>query len=117
VKRALQMGAYGYVTKASAPNVLVEAVLSIARGKKYLSHEVAQNVVLGEGTAYSHGLTQREFDVLRLILQGRTILEIADALGLTSKTVANHQSAVRHKLGAETTIELQQKAKELGLVS
>lgn len=115
VKRALQTGAYGYVTKASAPNVLVEAVLSIARGKKCVSPDVAQSVALGEGIAYSHGLTQREFDVLRLIIQGRTVLEIADALGLNSKTVANHQSALRQKLGAETTIELLRKANELGL--
>ncbi len=115
LKRALQTGAYGYVTKASAPNVLVEAVLAIARGKKYVSPDVAQSVALGEGIAYSHGLTQREFDVLRLIIQGRTLPEIAEALGLNSKTVANHQSALRQKLGAETTIELLRKANELGL--
>jgi len=117
VKRALQTGAHGYVTKASAPNVLVEAVLTIARGKKYLSPEVAQNIALGEGIAYSRGLTQREYEVLRLIIQGQTIQEIADVLGLTSKTVANHQSAVRQKLGADTTIELLHKANELGLAS
>jgi DNA-binding NarL/FixJ family response regulator len=117
VKRALQTGAYGYVTKASAPNVLVEAVLSISRGKKYLSPEVAQSVALGEGIAYSHGLTQREFDVLRLIVQGRTVQEIAHELGLNSKTVANHQSTVRQKLGAETAIELLRKARTLGLAS
>jgi two-component system, NarL family, invasion response regulator UvrY len=117
VKRALQTGAFGYVTKASAPNVLVEAVLSIAHGKRYLSPEVAQSVALREGVAYSHGLTQREFDVLRLIIQGRTVREIAEALGLNSKTVANHPSAVRQKLGAETTIELLRKANELGLAS
>jgi DNA-binding NarL/FixJ family response regulator len=115
VKRALQVGAFGYVTKASAPNVLVEAVLSIARGKKYLSPEVAQRVALGEGVAYSHGLTQREFEVLRLIIQGRTVEQIAEALGLNSKTIANHQSAVRQKLGAETSIDLLRKASELGL--
>jgi len=117
VKRALQTGAYGYVTKASAPNVLVEAVLSIARGKKYLSPEVAQSVALGESVDHSHGLTQREVDVLRLIIQGKTVQEIADALGLNSKTVANHQSAVRQKLGAGTTIELLRKASKLGLAS
>jgi two-component system invasion response regulator UvrY len=115
VKRAIQAGAFGYVTKASAPNVLVEAVLSIARGKKYLSPEVAQSVALGEGAAYSHGLTQREFEVLRLIIQGQTVQEIADALGLNSKTIANHQSAVRHKLGAETAVQLLQVAAKLGL--
>jgi DNA-binding NarL/FixJ family response regulator len=116
-RRALQTGAYGYVTKASAPNVLVEAVLSISRGKKYLSPEIAQSVALGEAMAYSHGLTQREFDVLRLIIQGQTVQEIAEALGLNSKTVANHQSTVRQKLGAETTIELLRKANTLGLAS
>jgi len=117
VRRALQAGAFGYVTKASAPNVLVEAVLSVARGKKYLSPDVAQSVALGEGAAYSHGLTQREFDVLRLIIHGRTIQEIADALGLNTKTVANHQTAVRQKLGADTTIALLRRASELGLSS
>jgi DNA-binding NarL/FixJ family response regulator len=117
VKRSLQAGAYGYVTKASAPNVLVEAVLAIARGKKYLSPEVAQDVALGEGVAYLHDLTQREFEVLRLIIQGQTVQQIANTLGLNSKTVANHQSAVRQKLGAETTIELMRRANALGIAS
>ena len=117
VRRTLQTGAFGYVTKASAPHVLVEAVLAVARGKKYLSPDVAQSIALGEGAAYSHGLTQREFDVLRLIIQGRTVQEIADALGLNAKTVANHQTAVRQKLGADTTGELLRKAHELGLAS
>jgi two-component system, NarL family, invasion response regulator UvrY len=113
--RALQAGAFGYVTKASAPNVLVEAVLSIARGKKYLSPEIAQKVALREGTGSLNGLTQRESDVLRLIIRGQTVQEIADALGVNWKTIANHQSAVRQKLGAETTIELLRKAQELGI--
>jgi DNA-binding CsgD family transcriptional regulator len=55
--------------------------------------------------------------VLRLIIQGRTVQEIADALGLNAKTVANHQTAVRQKLGADTTVELLRKAHELGLAS
>jgi len=115
-RQALQIGAYGYVTKASAPTVLVEAVLSIARGKKYLSPEIAQKMALLEGTPATHGLTQRECDVLRLVVQGRSIQEIADALGLNSKTVANHQSALKQKLAAETTFELQRRASELGIV-
>jgi two-component system, NarL family, invasion response regulator UvrY len=113
--RALQAGAFGYVTKASAPNVLVEAVLAIARGKKYLSPEIAQKVALREGSGYPNGLTLRESEVLRLIIRGQTVQEIADALGVNWKTVANHQSAVRQKLGAETTIELLRKAQELGI--
>jgi DNA-binding NarL/FixJ family response regulator len=113
--QALRMGAYGYVTKASAPNVLVDAVLSVARGKKYLSAEIAQKIALIDGSSSPHGLTQRECDVLRLVVQGQTVQEIADALGLNYKTVANHQSAVRQKLGADTTIELLRKANALGL--
>jgi two-component system invasion response regulator UvrY len=113
--QALRMGAYGYVTKASAPNVLVDAVLSVARGKKYLSAESAQKIALIDGSSSPHGLTQRECDVLRLVVQGQTVQEIADALGLNYKTVANHQSAVRQKLGADTTIELLRKANALGL--
>jgi two-component system, NarL family, invasion response regulator UvrY len=113
--RALLAGAFGYVTKASAPNVLVEAVLSIARGKKYLSPEIAQKVALREGSGYVTGLTQRESEVLRLIIRGQTVQEIAEALGVNWKTVANHQSAVRQKLGAETAIELLRKAQELGI--
>jgi two-component system invasion response regulator UvrY len=113
--QALRMGAYGYVTKASAPNVLVDAVLSVARGKKYLSAEIAQKIALFDSSTGPHGLTQRECDVLRLVVQGQTVQEIADALGLNYKTVANHQSAVRQKLGADTTIELLRKANALGL--
>jgi two-component system, NarL family, invasion response regulator UvrY len=115
--RALETGASAYVTKASAPNVLVEAVLTVARGKKYLSPDIAQKLALREGVVDARGLTQREFEVLRLIIQGQTVQEIADTLGLNWKTVANHQSAIRQKLAAETTIELLRRANELGLIS
>jgi DNA-binding NarL/FixJ family response regulator len=113
--QALRSGAHGYVTKASAPNVLVEAVLSVARGKRYLSADMAQKMALVDSGTTAHGLTQREYDVLRLVIQGQTVQEIADALGLNYKTVANHQSAVRQKLGADTTIDLLKKANALGL--
>jgi two-component system, NarL family, invasion response regulator UvrY len=112
---ALRAGAYGYVTKASAPSVLVEAVLSVSGGRKYLSAEIAQKIALLESDAGSHGLTQRERDVLRLVAIGQTAQEIAAALGLTIKTVANHQTAVRRKLGAGATIDLLRKAQTLGL--
>jgi two-component system, NarL family, invasion response regulator UvrY len=113
--RALQAGAYGYVTKASAPYVLVEAALSVARGRKFLSPDIAQKLALRDGTSTDHGLTQRECDVLRLLIQGQTVQQIADALGLNWKTVANHQSSVRQKLAAETAIELLKKATALGI--
>jgi two-component system, NarL family, invasion response regulator UvrY len=95
--------------------VLVEAALSVARGRKFLSPDIAQKLALRDGTSTDHGLTQRECDVLRLLIQGQTVQQIADALGLNWKTVANHQSSVRQKLAAETAIELLKKATALGI--
>jgi two-component system, NarL family, invasion response regulator UvrY len=119
-RRALQAGAYGYVTKASAPNVLVEAVHAIACGRKYLSASVAQDLALRAASgdeAMMDGLSAREFEVLRLLVQGQSIRDIAQFMGLNPKTIANHQSAIKQKLGADTAIQLFRKANELGLQS
>jgi two-component system, NarL family, invasion response regulator UvrY len=117
-KRALQAGAFGYVTKASAPTVLVEAIHAVAAGKRYLSPEMAQKLALRDvvvGEAAADGLTAREFEVLRLLAQGRSIEQIAESMSLNSKTVANHQTAIKRKLGADTAIQLLRKAAQLGL--
>jgi two-component system, NarL family, invasion response regulator UvrY len=115
-RRALQAGAFGYVTKASAPNVLVEAIHSVASGKKYLSPEIAQKLALRDFVLdQADGLSAREFEVLRLLANGHTVKEIAGSLGLNPKTVANHQSAIKQKLGADTAIQLLRKANQLGL--
>jgi two-component system, NarL family, invasion response regulator UvrY len=119
VRRALQAGAFGYITKASAPDVMVQAVHTIAGGKKYLSAEVAQKLALGHfatDTDAAGALSPREFEVLRLLTQGQSIREIAQSLGLNAKTVANHQSAIKQKLGAESAIQLLTKAGQLGLM-
>jgi DNA-binding NarL/FixJ family response regulator len=104
------------VTKASAPSVLVEAVHSIAVGKKYLSAEMAQKLALGDFSADpAEELSAREFEVLRQLAQGQSIKEIAESMRLNPKTVANHQSAIKLKLGVDTAIQLLRKANELGL--
>ncbi len=117
-RRALQAGAFGYVTKASAPNVLVEAVHAVAAGRKYLSSDIAQRLALRESIVdptAADGLSAREFEVLRLLAQGRSIAEIAKSLSLNAKTVANHQSSIKKKLGADTAIQLLKRAAQLGL--
>lgn len=115
-RRALEAGAFGYVTKSSAPNVLVEAVHSVAVGKKYLSPQIAQRLALNDSNAsQAEDLSAREFEVLRQLAQGRSIKEIAETLGINPKTVANHQSVIKQKLGADTAIQLLKKASELGL--
>jgi DNA-binding NarL/FixJ family response regulator len=120
VRRAIEAGAMGYVTKASAPHVLVEAVDTVASGKRYLSHDVAQTLALSglDSTSHAHSeLSAREFEVLKLLVQGHTLNDIAEQLGLNQKTVANHQSAIKQKLGAESTAQLFRVASRLGLVS
>lgn len=117
-RRALQAGACGYVTKASAPSVLVEAVHRVAAGTKYLSASVAQKLALRDVAVdrnAADGLSAREFEVLSLLARGLSVKDIAESLGLNSKTVANHQSAIRQKLGAETAVQLLRAAEKLGL--
>jgi len=116
--RALQAGARGYVTKAAAPDVLVEAVLTVARGESYLAGRVAHELALRNVTEKKEAvecLSPREFEVLRLLVAGRQLPEIAKSLGLTAKTVANHQSILRQKLGANTAVQLLQAAARLGI--
>jgi DNA-binding NarL/FixJ family response regulator len=115
-RRALQAGAFGYVTKASAPHVLVEAIHSVAAGKRYLSPEMAQKLASHDfSVEQAEGLSAREFDVLRLLAHGHSIKEIAHTMGLSPKTVANHQSAIKRKLGADSAIQLLKMANQLGL--
>jgi two-component system, NarL family, invasion response regulator UvrY len=117
-KRALQAGAFGYLTKASAPSVLVEAVHTIASGKKYLSAAVANALALHADALdrnARNGLSAREFEVLRQLVQGHSINDIALSMGINPKTVSNHQSLIRQKLGADSAVQLLSIAKKLGL--
>jgi two-component system, NarL family, invasion response regulator UvrY len=114
--RALQAGAAGYVSKASAPGVLVEAVHAVACGRKYLSPDIARRLALRDfEVAQVLRLSDREFEVLRLLVRGRTVREIAESMALNAKTIANHQSAIKQKLGADTALQLLRMASRLGL--
>ena len=115
--RALEAGARGYVSKASAPEVLVDAISAVARGERYLSPDIQK--LISEPPPLQAGaintLTAREFEVLRLLAQGETVKRIGEKLGLSEKTVANHQSAIREKLGARNAVQLARAAAQLGL--
>ena len=120
--RAFQAGALGYVTKASAPEVLVDAVRTVARGVRYISPDMAQTLALQSvgagGAAGLESLSNREFEVMRLLVAGdtiATIATIADKLQLSAKTVANHQSLIRQKLGVETHAQLIRVAARQGI--
>ena len=118
--RALQAGARGYVTKACAPDVLVDAVRSVARGEVFLSADVAQTLAVRtllrrEDTLQS--LSDREFEILRLVAEGHSLTDIARRLSLAYKTIANYQSIIKQKLGVDTSVQLIRFAAEIGLLA
>jgi two-component system, NarL family, invasion response regulator UvrY len=119
VRRALEAGAAGYLTKAAAPRVLVDAVATVAAGRRFLSPDVAQTLAL-QPTSPQHAthdvLSAREFEVLKLLADGCSLNEIAEQLGVNPKTVSNHQSSIRQKLGADSATQVLRAAARLGLV-
>jgi len=118
--QAIRAGAKGYVTKSSPPEVLVQAARDVLAGRMAvspdMSHELALGRLAGEIVA-ADVLTAREFEVLQMLLAERSTDEIADALHLSPKTVANLHSIIKDKLGVGSDIELVRLALRQGLLS
>lgn len=116
--RALQAGAHGFVSKASAPELLVQAVRAVARGEQFISPDVRDALERGAAdNQVTLSLSPRELEVLHLLTQGYDIERIAERLGLSPKTAANHQSSIKQKLGAGNALQLLLIAQQLGLAS
>ena len=106
-QRALQAGARGYVTKQSAPDVLVQAVGELHAGRLFTSQDMASGMAQSQPSMHpSSLLSPREFDVFRRIAQGQSVPEVADQLKLSQKTVANHLTQLKDKLGATNSVAL-----------
>jgi len=108
VLHAFRAGAKGYVTKSSPPDLLVRAVRDIAEGRLAIceiSEALAFDRVQEEKTGL-HGLSPREFEIFRMIIAAKSTDEIASALNLSRKTVANYHYAIKSKLGVDSDIEL-----------
>lgn len=109
VSQCLRAGAAGFVTKSSQPEELVMAVRQVMGQGIVLSDDVAAaaRAVLEEAERPAHtSLSPREFDVLRYLVDGLGVDEIAERLVLSAKTVANYQTMIRQKLGVGNTVEL-----------
>jgi len=112
VAKVLDAGAVGFITKSSAPDVLVDAVRRVAAGERaVLSPDVVQRSTHQPPLR----LAPREVEVLQLLVQGCSVEEISRRLELSIKTVANYQTLVRQKLNAPTAIELLRVAQRHGL--
>jgi DNA-binding NarL/FixJ family response regulator len=119
-QQALRAGAVGYVTKASAPEALVDAARAVASGRSYLSPDMAQKIALESVTGERDPLsvlTPREFEIFRLLAAGRTAEEIAEALYVSAKTVANHATQIKQKLAISSPVDLHRVALRYGLVA
>lgn len=118
--RVLRAGAAGYLTKERAPEELVLAVKRVLSGKRYLTESVAETLagyVEGEGRMPQHqALSDREFQVLRMIASGRSLSEIADALCLSVKTVSTYRARILEKMNMKTNAEIIHYAVKNGLV-
>jgi DNA-binding NarL/FixJ family response regulator len=117
VARAMQLGALGYLSKHASAEELLAAVRRVAAGGRHIENDIAQDLAL---RAVSPGhdlsdLSERDIEIMRLLAEGLGLAEIADALGIGYKTVANACSAIKTKLGVTRTNVLVRLAMTLGI--
>ena len=108
--RAVRAGAAGYMTKESAPEKLLEAINCVTGGKRYISHNVAEQLAREiengrEGLPHSQ-LSDRELEIMLKIASGKTVSEIANELALSVKTISTYRSRVLKKLNMKHNAEL-----------
>ncbi len=118
-KRLLEAGACGYIGKAGDATELLRAVREVARGKRYLGTNVAQNMALsnmdGSQSPFD-GLSPRELEVAMLLIQGLRQEDIAKRLSLSAKTVNTHKTRLFQKVGIQDNIALARLAAQYGLL-
>ena len=109
-RRALREGALGFLSKRSAPEALIEAVTTVAAGRRYLDHDLAQKLALadieGAGKSPIERLSEREFEVFMRLARGETVARIAEDLKLSASTVGSHLYNIKQKLGVSNQSEL-----------
>jgi len=110
VRRALQAGASGYITKGSSPDTLFTAVTRVGAGERFIDPSVAASLAFDAAThaggAAHQSLSPREWEVLRLIAQGVMLNQIAELLHLSPKTVTTHKTHLMEKLGIGNNADL-----------
>jgi DNA-binding NarL/FixJ family response regulator len=117
---AMRAGASGYLLKAAAGEELFEAIRAAMAGRVYLSPHIAGDVlrtISGRANQGDRQLTSRQWEVLRLIAQGKRMKEIAADLNISVRTVEDHKSQLLVALGVTTTADLVKFAVKHGLVS
>ena len=118
--RFLKAGASGYLNKVSASDELVKAVQKVLLGKKYISEAVAEKLATTFAADMNKPLhdllSNREFDVMKLLASGKTVSDIAESLSLSITTVSTYRARVMQKLNRKTNSDLTKYAMENELI-
>jgi len=108
--RTLRAGASGYLTKESAPQLLVSAIRKVANGGRYISPSLAEKLLLDwsphEDKPLHTTLSDREFQIFQMIVSGKSTSEIAEELALSVKTVSTHKVRILQKMKMKNNTEL-----------
>ena len=118
-KRALQAGALGYLSKRTAPEVLIDALRMVARHQRFIDPIIAQRMANQQNSSdsqYIDKLSPREFEVFIALAKGRSVLDISQALGLSASTVGTHLYKVKLKLQLSNQSEMTLLAMRHGLL-
>jgi DNA-binding NarL/FixJ family response regulator len=122
LRQALKMGASGYVLKSEVAEELQHALAAVMRGETFISHAFGDQVIANlwnrekKVSNESEELTDRQREILQLIVEGRANKDIADCLQLSIKTIEFHRARLMNKLGARTAAQLAKVAVQRGLI-
>jgi two-component system invasion response regulator UvrY len=109
-RRAFRAGAAGYITKDTLPDELARAILRVAGGGKYVSESLAEMLVMDIDAPLDRAphetLSDREFEIMRLIASGKTVTEIAELLSRSVKTISTYRSRIMDKMSMRTNAEV-----------
>ena len=117
VRRAINNGASGYISKESSDEELVEAINTILAGAKYVSPKLKDELIFNPQTSSHSALSEREFEVLLMIGDGKTTREIATALHISQSTVDTYRLRIKTKMGMKRDAELVRHCILAGLVT
>jgi DNA-binding NarL/FixJ family response regulator len=109
-KRALNAGASGYLTKDSEPEIVLLAIRKVAQGSRFIDPELAEKIVfsstLSEHSALHKQLSEREYEIFLLLVQGNNLNEIASEFSISSKTVSTHKMRLMQKMSITNNADL-----------
>lgn len=110
VQRALKAGASGYLAKETVPEILIAAIRKIAVGGRFIDPVLIEQIVLDvqeSGQDWPHSrLSDRELQILRALVRGKSINDIASELAISNKTVSTHKAHLMQKMGFKTNADL-----------